>query len=170
MGPFTRLTLTALAVAAATSARADDGELVSTRTDSAAAPAVSATQAPETNAPAISGEALSTDEQIRRWLAKGGSEPLPQDVAEAVDSGVYDRRPHGELSVTVGTGGMRAYSGSVTMPIGENGWLGLSYAEGHKMPYGHGYGYGGYGGYSSVGAGFGWGVGGGSPYRSPYWR
>ncbi len=162
--------LSLASLAAAGAVRADDGEAVATRSDAAAAPLAAQGAPAALDAPAPTGEPLSTDEQIRRWLAAGGDGPLPGEVAEAVDAGVYDRRPHGEVTAAIGTGGMRAFGGSVTMPIGENGWLGLSYHEGHKLPWGYGYGgYGAYGrGYSNFGANFSYG--GGSLHRPGYWR
>lgn len=108
------------------------------------------TAAPE--APSVEGAAqaqaphnLTTDEQIDRWLASRSvaDAPYARDMGDPLD----DRRPHGQVSVGVGTGGYRDYGATVTMPIGESGQVTLSYRQTENgYPYGYGYGYGdGYG-------------------------
>lgn len=99
---------------------------------------------------------LTTDEQIDRWLASRSTEDRP--YARAVGEALDDGKPHGEVSVGFGTGGYRDYGVTMTMPIGENGRVSLSYRQvenGYPYGYGYypsGYGYGydggfGYGGY-----------------------
>ena len=83
---------------------------------------------------------LSTDEQIARWLAARSTEPAPRD-----ESPVWrdDRQPHGEFSVGFGTGGYRDYGAAVSLPLGENGRLGLSVRQVENgYPYGYRYGAG----------------------------
>jgi len=90
---------------------------------------------------------LTTDQQIAQWLAANSASPAPQD-----DSPVWrdDRKPHGEVSVSVGTGGYRDYAAAVSLPIGENARLDFSYRQSKNNPYGYGYGYGyGHGGYGA---------------------
>lgn len=97
---------------------------------------------------------LTTDEQIDRWIAtrSGENRPFDRSSGALLDDGL----PHGEVSVSVGTGGYRDYGATVSIPIGEHGRLGLSYRQiENGYPYG-GYGYGyGYGdGYGYGGAAF----------------
>ncbi|MBW8305063.1 MAG: hypothetical protein K0M78_14300, partial [Brevundimonas sp.] len=82
---------------------------------------------------------LSTDQQIAQWLAARSSDP-----ATLNDSPVWrdDRKPHGEVSVGVGTGGYRHYAAAVSLPIGENSRLDISIRQTKNDPYGYGYGYG----------------------------
>ena len=92
---------------------------------------------------------LSTDEQIDRWIAtrSANDRPYDRESRPALD----DRKPHGEVSVSIGTGGYRDYGVAVSGPIGENGRFSLSYRQVEN-----GYPYGGYGyGYGYGGAGFG---------------
>ncbi len=109
-------------------------------------------------APSVEGAAqasvphnLTTDEQIDRWIATRSLDdrPYARDLGEPLDDGL----PHGEVSVSVGTGGYRDYGATVSLPIGENGRLSLSYRQTENgypyggYGYGDGYGYGqGYGG------------------------
>ena len=81
---------------------------------------------------------LSTDEQIDRWIAARSVAERPW--GDASEEWVDDRKPHGEVSVGVGTGGYRDYGAAVSLPIGENGRLDLSYRQVEN-----GFGYGGYG-------------------------
>ena len=116
----------------------------------ATAPATSvdlgATAAPA--APPLDGAArsadphgLSTDEQIAQWLAARAPAPAPYGD----DSLAWrdDRKPHGEVSVGLGTGGYRDYAAAMSLPIGESGRLDISVRQVENgYPYGYGYGYG----------------------------
>ena len=82
---------------------------------------------------------LSTDQQIDRWIA--GRSTADKPWAEAANEPVDDRKPHGEVSVGIGTGGYRDYGVAVSLPLGENGRLDLRYRQVEN-----GYPYGGYGG------------------------
>lgn len=97
---------------------------------------------------------LSTDEQIDRWIATRSiaDKPYTGDRAEPLDDG----KPHGEVSVSIGTGGYRDYGVAVSGPIGENGRYSLSYRHVENgYPYGaYGYGHGYGGGYGYGGAAF----------------
>ncbi len=88
---------------------------------------------------------LSTDEQIDRWIAARSVNDKPYDRVsrEAFDDG----KPHGEVSVSIGTGGYRDYGVAVSGPIGDHGRFSLSYRQVENgYPYGgYGYGYGGAG-------------------------
>jgi hypothetical protein len=102
--------------------------------------------------PAVSGQAitphgLTTAQQIDNWVgqrsanAKPFSDDGPLDVWGQRD----DRKMHGEVSASIGTGDYTAWSGTVSMPIGETGRIDLSYSQSKNSPYGYGYGYPGYG-------------------------
>ena len=83
---------------------------------------------------------LTTDEQIARWLAARSAEPAPGN-----DSPIWrdDRKPHGEFSVGMGTGGYRDYGAAVSLPLGESGRLDLSVRQVENgFPYRYGYGAG----------------------------
>lgn len=98
-------------------------------------------------AQAVEPHGLDTDQQIARWLAArapveagavnaGSGEPTPWRD---------DRRPHGEVSVGIGTGGYRDYAAAVSLPLGESGRLDISVQQvenGYPYGYGHGRGYG----------------------------
>lgn len=101
---------------------------------------------------------LTTDQQIDRWLESRDPEARPYANATAERDTRVDRRMHTEFTAGIGTGGYRDYGMAVTLPIGENGTLGLSYRQVEN-----GYGIGGYGyPYRGLGAG---GFG-----RSPYFN
>lgn len=143
-------------------------------------PAASPT--PPASSPQTAVDGLTTDEQIARWLSARAVEPTPYGGAPLWRD---DRKPHGEVSIGVGTGGYRDYGVAMSLPIGESGRLDLSYRQAENgYPYGYGYdghgyegyGYDGYGGPSaysrsrtSVTHGFGeWaGAGGETPRRRP---
>ncbi|MDP1913372.1 hypothetical protein [Brevundimonas sp.] len=83
---------------------------------------------------------LSTDQQIGRWIAARSTADKPW--AEAANEPADDRKMHGEVSFGIGTGGYRDYGAAVSLPIGENGRLDISYRQVENgYPYG-GYGYG----------------------------
>lgn len=95
-------------------------------------------------APSVAGAAqaavphgLSTDQQIDRWIESRSVADAPW--AQAPPRVVDDREMHGEVSVSIGTGGYRDYGAGVSLPVGDNGRLGLSYRKVEN-----GYGYGGY--------------------------
>lgn len=69
---------------------------------------------------------LSTDEQIARWIDRR----QPGQPAFAEDEGsVDDRKIHGEVSAGIGTGGYRDVGVWMSIPVGENGRVSLSYQE-----------------------------------------
>ena len=134
--------LTALAAALVPSPEGPDQDSVMTTAptttpllDGAApvAPAVGGTQ--QSTAP----HGLSTDQQIAQWLAARAPDP-----ASAADSSPWrdDRKPHGEFSVGVGTGGYRDYAAAVSLPVREGGRLDISVRHSENDPYRHRYGYG----------------------------
>ena len=70
---------------------------------------------------------LSTDQQIDRWIA--GRSTADKPWAEAANEPADDRKMHGEVSVSIGTGGYRDFGAAVSLPVGENGRLDLSYRQ-----------------------------------------
>lgn len=83
---------------------------------------------------------LTTDQQIAQWLAARSA----SDTALHDESPVWrdDRKPHGEISVGVGTGGYRDYAAAVSLPVGESGRLDISVRQSENDPYRYRYGYG----------------------------
>ncbi len=80
---------------------------------------------------------LTTDQQVDRWIAARSTAETPW--GEATGGPDDERRMHGEVSFGIGTGGYRDYGAAVSVPLGENGRLHLSYRQVEN-----GYGYGGY--------------------------
>lgn len=124
-----------------------DGQDGVVATAPATAVALDATAEPL--APAVGGatqsaaHALTTDEQIAQWLTARAPDPTPFDGEPVWRD---DRKPHGEVSVGVGTGGYRDYAVAMSLPIGESGRLDLSIRQTENgYPYGYGYGDYGYG-------------------------
>lgn len=93
---------------------------------------------------------LTTDQQIDRWIATRDPEARPYANGVGADRDIpdtrVDRKMHSEFTAGIGTGGYRDFGMAVTMPIGENGTLGLSYRQTENSPYDYryrgGYGYG----------------------------
>lgn len=87
-----------------------------------------------------------TAAQIDSWIKKAPPVDLDDGAPDGVTTSQAPRKVHGEVGVTVGSGGYRsAYAVSV-MPIGETGTLTLAVSEakgGRRGGYGYGYGYGG---------------------------
>ena len=119
----------------------------------ATAPAPTAPSAQGAAQQASEAHGLTTDEQIDRWIAARSPDdkPYSSDALRLTD----DRKMHSEVDVGFGTGGYRSYGAAVSLPIGENGRLNLSYRQ-----IENGYGYGGYGyggrGYGGYGLGRGY--------------
>ncbi|WP_420480275.1 hypothetical protein [Brevundimonas sp. FT23028] len=90
---------------------------------------------------------LTTDQQIDRWLAARDPEATPY-ARERAERFVDDRKMHAEFTAGIGTGGYSDYGMAVSLPVGENGRINLSYRQtenGFGYPYGGVYPYGGHG-------------------------
>jgi len=93
----------------------------------------------------VTSHDLTTDEQIDRWLSARGRDVVPFD--DDIGPG-DDRQMHGFVSGSIGTDDYSSVAVGVSLPIGENGRLDLSYNQtkngyGYGHPgYGYGYGYG----------------------------
>lgn len=115
----------------------------------------------------VTAQQLTTAEQIDRWISAPGRDVAP--FADSMGPG-DDRKMHGFVSGAIGTDDYSSVSVGVSLPVGENGRLDLSYSQ-TKNGWGYpGYGYGdpgygyGYGGPFGVrepfyGAGYGYGAG-----------
>jgi hypothetical protein len=110
---------------------------------------------------------ISTEDQVAAWLA--GSPPVERSAGgldyaarPALDVNGYPldkdgkRQVHGEMGVSVGTGGYRSGYVSSLIPIGETGTLGVAVSQTDFGKHGR-YGYDGYGGYGGYGGGYGYG-------------
>ncbi|HZV85575.1 MAG TPA: hypothetical protein VFF48_11375, partial [Brevundimonas sp.] len=130
--------LTALMMTAALSGPEPDGVVTTAPKTRVSLEAAAAPAAPTVAGAAQAGvpHNLTTDQQIERWVA-----PLAGDSRDLSNGpGVrWDGRPHGEVSVTLGTDGYRDYGAYVTGPLGENGQFSLSYRQ---VENGYGYRYG----------------------------
>ena len=108
-----------------------------------------ADEVPAVSAQAITPHGLTTAEQIDRWVGQrdAGAKPFADDGPLDVWGQRDDRKMHGEVSASIGTGDYTAWSGTVSIPVGENARVDLSYSQSKNSPYGYGYGYGypGYG-------------------------
>jgi hypothetical protein len=121
---------TALLVAAfAGSALADEGPIATGRADNP--PASTAASAPIGQGLEPTLRAEAPGDWARRVMA---GEPAPEEVAEAQGRCPtrVDKRPHGEVWGSVGTGGYREVGGVVTQPIGDCATvtIGMSRTEG----------------------------------------
>lgn len=101
-----------------------------------------AADAPVATASATSS-APSTQEQIDAYLASSPAYEFRDDGLDRVDTD-EPRKIHGEIDLSVGTGGYRSGSVTAVIPVGKSGTLGLSYGQ---TEFGDSYGYGrsGYG-------------------------
>ena len=100
----------------------------------------------------ITPHGLSTAQQIERWVGQRAEAGKP--FADDSDPWALrdDRKMHSEFSATVGTNDFSAYSAAVSIPVGENARINLSYT---RVNNGYGYGSGAYDGYSYGPGGFG---------------
>lgn len=90
-----------------------------------------------TGAPPVAGP--SAEEILSQLEAIPGRDTGPE-VAPPFTERRPDRRPHGSMSVAIGTGGYRSIAGDVVIPVGENGTIGLAVelTEGRRGYYRHG--------------------------------
>ncbi|MCI3133003.1 hypothetical protein [Phenylobacterium aquaticum] len=148
---MTRIPLfAALAAALAAASTAGAQEAIST----APAPVTAAASAAPAQTSSTTTSA-DTAAQIDSWIKKAPPVDLDDGAPDGVTTSQAPRKVHGEVGVTVGSGGYRsAYAVSV-MPIGETGTLTLAVSEakgGRRGGFGYGYGgpgfgrFGGYGG------------------------
>ncbi len=103
----------------------------------AAAADATATQSP----PVVAATPEDTSVQIQRWFAESPRAAEDED-GQLLDLR-RDRQMHGEVGVSVGTGGYRSAYVTSVMPLGENGTLALSFGQekNGRSYYGGPYGY-----------------------------
>ena len=114
--------------------------------------APTAAEVPPVSSQTITPHGLTTDQQIDHWLAARTAEDRPFAEDRAPWPMGDDRKVHGEVSAAIGTGDFTAYSATVSLPVGENGRVDLSYSESKNAPWA-------YAPYSSYDAGYGYGYG-----------
>lgn len=136
-------------------ASTDPEGVVSTapRDGSGAIPAASAATLAETvsaASPAVTlqtaaSHGLTTEEQISRWIGERKADAPPVEAwADAWEQSA-PRKMHGQVSAGIGTGGYKDFGATVSLPLGENGTLNLSFSQTKNAPWSYGYGYGPYG-------------------------
>lgn len=136
-------------------ASTDPEGVVSTapRGGSGAIPAASAATLAETvsaASPAVTlqtaaSHGLTTEEQISRWISERKADAPPVEAwADAWEQSA-PRKMHGQVSAGIGTGGYKDFGATVSLPLGENGTLNLSFSQTKNAPWSYGYGYGPYG-------------------------
>ncbi len=147
-----------------------DDEAISTAQAKSSVQALTAT-APATPVVTTPSAPLTTQEQIDAFLGPARAADAqrrgllpPNHDFDAYGPGAYasddrdadgKRKIHGEMSVSVGTGGYRSASASALIPVGESTTVGIAvsktdFGRNGAWAYGDGYGYGGaygYGGY-----------------------
>lgn len=103
-----------------------------------------ADEVPAASSQAITAHGLTTAEQIDRWVGQrdASTKPFADDGPRDVWGLPDDRKLHGEVSASIGTGDYTAWSGAVSIPVGETARVDLSYSQSKNSPYGYGYGYG----------------------------
>lgn len=165
-----------LALPSAALARSTDDEVVTTAASRATRPPTEA-ELEKAKADAQAREAAerakpAVVDPLSAWMAdappiQGG--PIAYASRPELDVNGYPldkdgkRQVHGEMGVSVGTGGYRSGYVSSLIPIGETGTLGVAVSKTDFGKHGGGYGYGGYGGgYGGYGDGYGWGPRGGT--------
>ncbi|CAN5378521.1 hypothetical protein BH10PSE3_BH10PSE3_07440 [soil metagenome] len=117
---------------------------------------------------------VTTQDQIAAWLSHSppiehiDDGPAGYATGPKLDVNGYPlgpdgkRQVHGEVGMSVGTGGYRSGYVSTLIPIGENSTLGVAVGQTDFGKHGGGYGGYGYGGYGGYGDGYGYGRRGGT--------
>ncbi|WP_165184402.1 hypothetical protein [Caulobacter soli] len=166
-----------LALPGAAFARSSDDEVVTTAAARATRPPTEAELAQakadaQARAEAERAKPAAVD-PLSAWMADAppvGGDPINYAPRADLDVNGFPldkdgkRQVHGEMGVSVGTGGYRSGYVSSLIPIGETGTLGVAVSQTDFGKHGGGYGYGGYGGgyggYGGYGGGYGYGRGG----------
>lgn len=147
-----------LAAPGAASARSADDEVVTTAAARATRPPTEA----ELEKAKADAQARAAAERAKpapvdplsAWMADAppiGGDPIRYAPRAELDVNGFPldkdgkRQVHGEVGVSVGTGGYRSGYVSTLIPIGETGTLGVAVSQTDFGKHGGGYGYGGYG-------------------------
>lgn len=92
---------------------------------------------PSTTVGSATPHGLSTSEQINNWIGQSRAErpasELPWDRPSYEEA--EPRKPTGEISAGIGTGGYRDFSAAVQLPVGESGTLSLAVRQSKNDPY-----------------------------------
>lgn len=122
--------------AAALMGAGDPDAIIVTAPEGRGAPPVAVEQPAQDPAPRQSvAHGLTTDAQIEQWIARRREADPGLHFGEIIED---DGKIHGEISVAVGTGDYRDYSGAVSVPVGNGGRLDLQYRQtenDHYSPY-----------------------------------
>jgi hypothetical protein len=116
-------------VAASGLALAAEPEVVTTAATNSAPPTATETAPTAATAAATTGAPSSVADQIDAYLKSSPAAKLPSDGAAGVTSGSEPRKVHGEVDVSVGTGGYRSAYVRSDIPIGQNGTASISFGE-----------------------------------------
>ena len=161
------LALSAAVLATPVLAASADDEVIATAQAKSSVQALTAT-APATPVVTAPSAPMTTQEQIDAFLGPARAADArqrgllpPNHDFDAYGPGSYasddrdadgKRKIHGEMSVSVGTGGYRSAAASALIPVGESTTVGIAvsktdFGRNGAWAYGDGaYGYGGYGG------------------------
>lgn len=172
------LPLVGLALPSTAIARSADDEIVTTAAARATRPPTEAELAKAQADAKAKADAdrvakpITTEDQIAAWLSTappvGRQGALDYAERPRLDVNGYPldkdgkRQVHGEVGMSVGTGGYRSGYVSTLIPIGENSTLGVAVGQTDFGKHGGGYGGYGYGGYGGYGDGYGYGRRGGT--------
>ncbi len=131
-------------------ASSDPEGVVSTapRAGSGAVPTASAAALAETvseASPAVTLQTaaphgLTTEEQISRWIGERKADAPPVETWADAWEEAAPRKMHGVVSAGIGTGGYKDFGAAVSLPLGENGTLNLSFSQTKNAPWSYGYG------------------------------
>lgn len=88
---------------------------------------------------------LTTEQQISRWLGERRGDARPVETWADAWEEATPRKMHGQVGAGIGTGGYKDFGAAVSLPLGENGTLNLSFSQTKNAPWAYGYGYGPFG-------------------------
>lgn len=105
----------------------DPDAIIVTAPEGRGAPPVAVEQTVQDPQPRQSvAHGLTTDEQIEQWIAQRREADPGLPFGPVVED---DGKIHGEVSVAIGTGDYRDYSGAVSLPLASGGRLDLQYRQ-----------------------------------------
>ncbi len=112
-------------------------------------------QATADSGPVATAAHDDTQAKINAWLADSASDYGDDELGGCPAFAPPDRKVHGEVGASIGTGGYRNVYGVVNIPLGKKGDKGdvtLAFSQSRGRG-GYGYGYGDYGGPYAYGPG-----------------
>lgn len=150
----------------------DDDEIIATAQAKPSAQALAATPAATPAAPTPVKQ-LTTQEQIAAFIAANPGPEIdggPRGLLPADRDENGKRKVHGEMGMSVGTGGYRSAYASGLFPVGENATVGIAVSKTDFGKHGGGWYDPYYGGGYGLGYGGGYGLGYGGGYGPGYGR